>query len=154
MTQNGKDIAFEMMDSLNSVVSRAEGKKELVYQFMKNYFNAMYEIEIRIAEEMKKEDKNGKLMDKLLDEKIDMFNQYWLQDDKQRVKFYKPCSWSGDPEHDWARVSDIEIFETGDDVKSQFLFVYKYSGFFESKYVYSTVFRDNRLLIVDSYFDL
>lgn len=150
----GLQIAVSMMNSLESSIYRANSKVELVTNFMQKYFTELYEVDVLIAEEMVNEDDEKTKF--LLEQKKDIFKKYWLLDDEQRAYYYEPMSYSSIPEHDWAKVKNIKIFETGDDIKPQFLFAYSYESFTGTMmdYVFSVVYFDGKLKIIDYYFGI
>lgn len=151
MHSEGSKLATEIMDRLSSSVYRADNKEQMVSAFMKNYFDELYVIEVKIAAEMEKAETDKPLMDEYLKQKRQIFKRYWRQDDPQRVYYYCPISWSGTPAHDWSKVENVSIFETGDEVRPQYLMTYSYDGI---TYTFSLIYQNNELKIQDYFFKL
>ncbi len=154
----GLRIAVDMINGIENSIYRSDIKTEIVSNFMKKYFSEMYLIEVLIAQEMQKDDENQdeKLMDELLYKKKEVFEKYWLLDDKQRIEYYSPSSWSSEPKFNWSKIKNIQIFETGDDYKPQFMFMYSYPSFGDSliEYVFSLKYVNNEFKITDYYFKI
>lgn len=151
MHSEGSKLATEIMDRLSSSVYGADNKEQMVSAFMKKYFDELYAVEVKIATEMAKAESDKLLMDEYLKQKRQIFKRYWRQDDPQRVYYYYPISWSGTPEHDWSKVENVSFFETGDEVRPQYLMTYSYDGL---TYTFLLIHQNNELKIQDYFFKL
>ncbi|WP_156819054.1 hypothetical protein [Psychrobacter lutiphocae] len=151
LESEGGQLATEIIDRLNTSVYRGNSNEQMVSEFIKKYFDELYVVEVKIANEMAKEESDRTLMDNYLEQKRQIFNRYWLQDDPQTVYYYYPISWSGTPSHDWSKVENVSIFETGDEVKPQYLMSYTYEGI---TYVFSLIYHNNELKIQDFFFKI
>ncbi|WP_127891439.1 hypothetical protein [Psychrobacter sp. FDAARGOS_221] len=98
LESEGGQLATEIIDRLNTSVYRANSNEQMVSAFIKKYFDELYVVEVKIANEMAKEESDRALMDNYLEQKRQIFKRYWLQDDPQTVYYYYPISWSGTPE--------------------------------------------------------
>ena len=61
---------------------------------------------------------------KYLDDKKDIHKRYWSNSEV----FYIPCSSSSELDHDWTRIKNIEVLQTGNDDNPQFFFCSNYQN--------------------------
>ncbi|MCH2042227.1 MAG: hypothetical protein MK185_16470 [Saccharospirillaceae bacterium] len=118
--------ALQLVDRLSNIAEIHSRRYSFITAFVYEYFSEIFKIE-KLESEMilnnrnlEKEQQEDSF--KYLPAKREIHNKYW----SNSSLFYVPCSAGSEPEHDWSKVSDIEIMETGDDDCPQFIFMCKY----------------------------
>ena len=110
--------ALKLIDRLNNL-SEIYGRIETaVCGLVHRYYTEVYEIEMIEAGIITKSGFGGEQLASLLDKKKDVHKRYW----SNQSSFYTPCSAGNEPEHVWGTLTNIEVFQNGDDVEPLYFF--------------------------------
>jgi hypothetical protein len=120
--------AMNMIRRLKSLPDIYLAADKAVIHTVHDYFNEMYEIELRYKSALENGEDIFSAMSISIDEKTVIHKKYW----SNFALFYVPCSASSDPEHKWNLLSNIEIFRNEDDDNQLFIFSAKYPSPFGS----------------------
>ncbi|MHA3890655.1 hypothetical protein [Acinetobacter sp. GXMZU3951] len=144
---------IEILLSFSNMVNRItngdairQNKEEIITNFLKSYYTDMYEVEkLHIGD--KYESAN---IDFLIDLKRKIFEKYW----HNHEKYYQPCSGGSSAHFDWEKVSDIKLYEKGDDFQQLYLISITYKGIFDDSKLYIIEYKDGRLGIQHEFFEV
>jgi len=89
-------------------------------------------------------------MDYTIDLKRKIFDKYW----HNHESYYQPCSMSGDAHFDWEKVSDIKVYEKGDDFQQLYLVSITYQWVFKDIKIYMIEYKDGKLGIQQEFFEV
>ena len=118
--------ALQLVERLSNLNEIYDHRTKVITAFVHEYFRELYGYEKLEAEICKRnrdvERKDREDSFKYLKNKKAVHDKYWFN----KANYYAPCSASSDPSHDWSRVSNIVVLETGDDDCPLYLFNYSY----------------------------
>ena len=89
-------------------------------------------------------------MNYLIDLKRKIFEKYW----HNHEAYYQPCSGGNSANFDWVKVSNIKLYEKGDDFQQLYLISITYKGIFEDIKLYIIEYKDGRLGIQQEFFEV
>ena len=118
----------EMMLGLQDATSRLDKEDQTILQFMKSYFDQMFEVErddARFHESKLADDPVSLLnhMEESVNRQLPIHERFWCSD----ADYYKPSGTSNNPKHNWSQIERIAILRTGDGQNPQFAFFYTYN---------------------------
>ena len=144
--------AINLINRLNNLDHIYDEKQKMITAFMHEYFSEMLKIEKLEAdiythnEGKVREDRKSTLA--YIKDKELIHNKYW----SNFSPYYTPCSSSSEPEHNWEKISEIEIMETGDDDNPQFLFICNYQDATLVRKAFLIKIANSRLSIEHEFF--
>lgn len=144
---------IEILLSFSNMVDRItngdvirQNKEEIITNFLKSYYADMYEVEkLHIGDKYENADMNY-----LIDLKRKIFEKYW----HNHEAYYQPCSGGNSANFDWVKVSNIKLYEKGDDFQQLYLISITYKGIFEDIKLYIIEYKDGRLGIQQEFFEV
>lgn len=135
-----------MVDRIKNGDEIQQNKEKILTEFLKAYYDDMYEVEkLHIGDKF--ENAN---MDYILNLKRNIFEKYW----HNHESYYQPCSMGGSAYFDWGKVSDIKLYEKGDDFQQLYLISIAYQGIFNDIKIYMIEYKDGRLGIQQEFFEV
>jgi len=143
--------AHEWIKRIENLPNTKSAIEDAVIGVINRYYSELIEIERLEAVIVSSEDFDYSVLDIHLKSKTLIHNNYW----SNSAEFYQPCSASCHPEHVWEALSDIEIYQNGDDDNQLFIFRGKYtdpSHGLVTKRVYVLKRFDNELKIEHEFY--
>ena len=144
--------ALKLVDRLSSLVEIRSEKERIVTAFIHEYFAELLQFEELEAEIYTRnrsvERDNREDTFKYLNNKREIHNRYW----SNKAAFYLPSSSGSEPAHDWSKVADIQIMETGDDDLPQFIFMCRYLDHTPVRKAFLIQIKNGKLSIEHEFF--
>lgn len=135
-----------MVDRITNAEAIRQYKEQIITDFLKSYYADMYEVEkLHIGDKFENAD-----MDYIIDLKRKIFEKYW----HNHESYYQPCSMGGAAHFDWEKVSDIKLYEKGDDFQQLYLISITYQGIFKDIKIYMIEYKDGKLGIQQEFFEV
>lgn len=135
-----------MVDRITNGDEIQQNKEQIITDFLKSYYADMYEVEkLHIGDKYKNAD-----MSYLIDLKRKIFEKYW----HNHESYYQPCSGGNHAYFDWEQVSNIKLYEKGDDFQQLYIISITYKHIFEDIKLYIIEYKDGRLGIQQEFFEV
>ena len=136
----------KMFDRISNAEVIQQDKEKILTDFLKAYYSDMYEIEkLHLGDEFDKADKKS-----CINFKRKIFEKYW----HNHESYYQPCSMGGAAHFDWEKVSDIKLYEKGDDFQQLYLVSITYQWVFKDIKIYMIEYKDGKLGIQQEFFEV
>ncbi|HEO1828388.1 TPA: hypothetical protein VAM16_003672 [Acinetobacter baumannii] len=135
-----------IVDRITNAEAIRQHKEQIITDFLKSYYADMYEVEkMHIGDKYENAD-----MDYLIDLKRKVFEKYW----HNHEAYYQPCSVGNSAHFDWKKVSDIKLYEKGDDFQQLYVISITYQGIFKDIKIYMIEYKDGKLGIQQEFFEV
>ncbi|QDK97305.1 hypothetical protein FM020_05140 [Acinetobacter tandoii] len=136
----------KMFDRISNAKAIQQNKERILTDFLKAYYSDMYEIEkLHLGDKFDKADKKS-----CINFKRKIFEKYW----HNHESYYEPCSCGDSASFDWEKVSDIKLYEKGDDFQQLYLISITYKSIFDDSKLYIIEYKDGRLGIQHQFFEV
>ncbi|WP_435274324.1 hypothetical protein ACMAZF_13510 [Psychrobium sp. nBUS_13] len=114
--------ALEWVKRIENLPDIYSAIEDAVIAVINSYYLELIEVEKLEAEIISKKEYEERSLDIHMATKRKIHSKYW----SNSAGFYQPCSTSSHPDHVWEALSDIEVYQNGDDDNQLFIFRGKY----------------------------